>query len=37
MSSENFYFILYADDNNLNATVELFCETAADIQILIRN
>ena len=29
MSSDKFNFILYADDTTLNATVELFGETAA--------
>ena len=37
MSSDKFNFILYADDTTLNATVESFGETAADIQISIRN
>ena len=37
MSSDSFNFILYADDTTLNATVESFGETAADIQISIRN
>ena len=37
MSSNKFNFILYADDTTLNATVESFGETAADIQISIRN
>ena len=33
----NLIFILYADDNTLNATVESFGETAADIQLSIGN
>ena len=37
MSSDKFNFILYADDTTLNATVESFGETAADILISIRN
>ena len=37
MSSKKINFILYADDTTLNATVESFGETAADIQISIRN
>ena len=37
MSSDKFNFILYADDTTLNATVESFGETAADIQISIRH
>ena len=37
MSSDKFNFILYADDTTLNATVESFGETAADIQLLITN
>ena len=37
MASDKFNFILYADDTALNATVESFGETAADIQISIRN
>ena len=37
MSSDKFNFILYADDTTLNATVESFGETAADMQISIRN
>ena len=37
MSSDKFNFILYADDTTLNATVESFGETAADIQISISN
>ena len=37
MSSDKFNFILYADDTTLNATVVWFRETAADIQISIRN
>ena len=34
MSSDNFNFIYYADDTRLNAVVELFGETEADILIL---
>ena len=37
MSSDKIDFILYADDTTLNATVESFCETAADIQLSIRD
>ena len=37
MSSDKFNFILYADDTTLNATVESFSETAADIQLSISN
>ena len=37
MSSDKFNFILYADATTLNSTVESFGETAADIQISIRN
>ena len=37
MSSDKFNFILYADDTTLNATVESVGETAADIQLSIRN
>ena len=37
MSSDKFNFILCADDTTLNAMVESFGETAADIQISIRN
>ena len=40
MSGYKFNFILYADDTShttLNATVESFGETAADIQLSIRN
>ena len=37
MSSDKFSFILCADDTTLNAMVESFGETAADIQISIRN
>ena len=37
MSSDKLNFILYADDTTLNATVESFGETSADIQISIRN
>ena len=37
MSSDKFNFILYADDTTLNATVESFGETAADIQLSISN
>ena len=37
MPSDKFNFILYADDTTLNATVESFGETAADIQLSIRN
>ena len=37
MSSDKFNFILYADDTTLNATVESFRETTADIHISIRN
>ena len=33
MSSDKFNFILYADDTTLNATVESFGETAANIQL----
>ena len=37
MSSDKFNFILYADDTTLNATVESFGETAADILLSISN
>ena len=37
MSSDKFNYILYADDTTLNATVESFGETAADIQLSISN
>ena len=37
MSSDKFNFILYADDTTLNATVESFGETVADIQLSISN
>ena len=37
MSSDKFNFILYADDTTLNATVESFGKTAADIQLSISN
>ena len=37
MSSDKFNFILYADDTTLNATVESFGETVADIQLSIRD
>ena len=37
MSSDKFNLILYADDTTLNATVESFGETAADIQLSISN
>ena len=37
MSCDKFNFILYADDTTLNATVESFGETAADIQLSISN
>ena len=37
MSSDKFHFILYADDTTLNATVESFGETAADVQLSISN
>ena len=37
MSSDKFNFILYADDTTLNATVESFGETAADVQLSISN
>ena len=37
MSSDKFNFILNADDTTLSAMVESFGETAADIQIPIRN
>ena len=37
MSSDKFIFILYADDTTLDATVESLGETAADIQLSIRN
>ena len=36
MSSDKFNFILYADDTTLNATVESFGETAADIHLSIK-
>ena len=37
MSTDKFNFILYSNETTLNATVESFGETAADIQIPIRN
>ena len=37
MSSDKFNFILYADDTTLNATIESFGETVADIQLSISN
>ena len=37
MSIDKFNFILYADDTTLNAAVESFGETAADIQLSISN
>ena len=37
MSSDKFNFILYADDTTLNATVESYVKTAADIQLSISN
>ena len=37
MSIDEFNFILYADDTTFNVTVESFGETAADMQILIKN
>ena len=37
MSSDEFNFILYADDTTLNSTVESFGETVADIQLSISN
>ena len=37
MASDKFNFMLYADDTSLNATVESFGETAADIQFSISN
>ena len=37
MSSDKSNFILFADDAALNATVESFIETAADIQLSISN
>ena len=37
MSRDKLNSILYADDTTLNATVESFDETAAEIQISIRN
>ena len=37
MSTNKFNFILYADDTTLNATVESFGETAADIQLSVSN
>ena len=37
MSNDKFNCILYADDTTLNASVESFGETEADIQFSIRN
>ena len=37
MSSDKFNCILYADDTTLNAMVESFGETVADIQLSISN
>ena len=37
IGSDKLNFILYADDTTLNATVESFGETAADIQLSISN
>ena len=37
MSSDTFNFILYADDTTLNVKVKSFGETAADVQLSIRN
>ena len=37
MSSDKFNCILYADDTKLNATVESFGDTAADVQLSIKN
>ena len=36
-SGYKFHFILYADDTTLNATVESFGETAADIYIQLQS
>ena len=33
MSSDKYNFILYVDDTTLNATVESFGQTAADIRV----